>query len=82
MPYLVDALSLGLKTNDILSSLSKSLDSSFKWANNIAADVKNWDKGQPTGEKCGALSNEKMKSVKCDIQSSFICETNAKPKYF
>jgi hypothetical protein len=77
MPHLT-----GLKSNDILSSLSKSLDNSFKWAGNIAADVKNWDKGQPTAEKCAALNNDKIKSVKCDAQNNFMCETNTKPRFF
>lgn len=77
MPHLT-----GLKSNDILSSLSKSLDNSFKWAGDIVADVKNWDKGQPTAEKCAALNNDKIKSVKCDAQNNFMCETNTKPRYF
>lgn len=71
-----------MKTNDILSSLTKSLDNSFKWAGGNPAAVKNWDKGQPNGEKCGAMSNNKMKSVKCEVQSNFMCESHTKPRYF
>lgn len=70
----------GFKT-DILSSLTKSLDNSFNWGGNVTADIKNWKKGEPTNEKCAAMSNNKMKSVKCEVQSNFMCESNVKPRY-
>jgi len=55
------------------------LDGGFKWNENTKADNLNWDKNQPSKEKCAVMNNNKMKSMNCETPSNFMCEGNSKP---